>query len=423
MSSAASSLSSASSPASASAQSSFKINGKDLTFAVTDSGRYELPVLSTVDKLGRRTFWKTYVSPDHLIHSESWIDGGKVKQFAPVAVEPKNVGKKNETTQLQQALLECHSKWTKKHDHAYVEEQRNPLVVDHSPEVYLPMLAQKYEERGQKYLRVPFGASRKFDGVRCIAHRQTSAAREVLLTSRLGKPFSNLQRIREHCSLLLPRDPLVLLDGELYSHSVPFNAISGCVRSKAPSSYDSQMEFYIFDRVRSDHPEEPYSSRIEALHQLEEQYHRLIPNPLDRVIKFEGFEVVSRHDDVKCFHDRYVAEGYEGVILRNLDGPYLFKNRSNDVQKYKTFEDREFRITGFKEGNGSDAGCIILECGTERGETFDVRPRGSLEWRRGMFLRGAELVGKQLTVRYQKTGLEDGSLPRFPVGIDIRDYE
>ena len=34
---------------------------------------------------------------------------------------------------------------------------------------------------------------------------------------------------------------------------------------------------------------------------------------------------------------------------------------------------------------------------------------------------GAEYVGKKLTVRYQE--LTDDGIPRFPVGIAIRDYE
>jgi hypothetical protein len=30
-------------------------------------------------------------------------------------------------------------------------------------------------------------------------------------------------------------------------------------------------------------------------------------------------------------------------------------------------------------------------------------------------------VGKQLTVRYQ--GLTNGGVPRFPIGVSVRDYE
>jgi DNA ligase-1 len=38
------------------------------------------------------------------------------------------------------------------------------------------------------------------------------------------------------------------------------------------------------------------------------------------------------------------------------------------------------------------------------------------------FLKNPKLViGKQLTVRYQ--GLTNGDLPRFPIGVIVRDYE
>jgi DNA ligase-1 len=38
-----------------------------------------------------------------------------------------------------------------------------------------------------------------------------------------------------------------------------------------------------------------------------------------------------------------------------------------------------------------------------------------------MLRRAAELIGKRLTVRYQE--LTDGGVPRFPVGVAVRDYE
>jgi ATP-dependent DNA ligase len=120
-------------------------------------------------------------------------------------------------------------------------------------------------------------------------------------------------------------------------------------------------------------------------------------------------------------------EGYEGLILRNLNGFYKFKFRTNDLQKYKNFEDKEFEIVDFKTGTGVDNGAIIYVCRYTNGLTFDVRPRGSIEDRIAKAKVGKNFIGKKLTVRYQPcikvADIEKDELPRFPVGIEIRDYE
>ena len=41
--------------------------------------------------------------------------------------------------------------------------------------------------------------------------------------------------------------------------------------------------------------------------------------------------------------------------------------------------------------------------------------------RADMLRRAPELLGKKLTVRYQE--MTDGGVPRFPVGVAVRDYE
>jgi ATP-dependent DNA ligase len=101
---------------------------------------------------------------------------------------------------------------------------------------------------------------------------------------------------------------------------------------------------------------------------------------------------------------------------------YLVKNRSNDCQKYKHFEDEEYEICGFKSGRGTDENAIVFKCKTTKGGEFDCRMRGSIEHRRELYMVGSTLIGKQLTVRYQEKDIES-DVPRFPVGICIRDYE
>ena len=108
-------------------------------------------------------------------------------------------------------------------------------------------------------------------------------------------------------------------------------------------------------------------------------------------------------------------------MVRNLTGAYAIGKRSANLQKVKTFLDGEYPIVGFTQGTGGETGCVIWECQTPDGQTFRVRPRGTQEDRKVLFQNGSDYIGQQLTVRYQE--LTDDGVPRFPVGIAIRDYE
>ena len=63
----------------------------------------------------------------------------------------------------------------------------------------------------------------------------------------------------------------------------------------------------------------------------------------------------------------------------------------------------------------------VLYCKTKNGKKFNARPLGSFEDRKVWYENGKSYIGKMLTVRYQE--LTNDKIPRFPVGVCIRDYE
>ena len=120
--------------------------------------------------------------------------------------------------------------------------------------------------------------------------------------------------------------------------------------------------------------------------------------------------------------DECIQSGTEGLILRNAHGTYQQNGRSKHLQKLKRFDDAEYKIIGCEEAKGNDAGTVVFQCETQDGKTFAVRPVGSREQRRLWLDQFDEMCcGKMLTVRYQE--LTSGGVPRFPVGVTIRDYE
>ena len=152
------------------------------------------------------------------------------------------------------------------------------------------------------------------------------------------------------------------------------------------------------------------------------------------VLIFGGFEIIFavfektkfkcrvRSDvEKKKYHDTWVNMGFEGGMLKNIQGLYMFEYNSNDLEKVKSFEDAEFEIIGGKQGTGTDEGCVIFRCKTKDGLEFDVRPRGTQEERREMYNNLDSYIGKPLTVRFPE--LTDSGIPAQPVGIAVRDYE
>ena len=360
---------------------------------------------------GKRKMWHVEVVERDgmgiLIVTHGYEDG-KQQINERVITDGKNLGKKNATTPLTQAIAEAQSLWNKKCDGGYTStvETASKEPEDARPDAPLPMLAHDYNKRG-KDIRFPCYAQRKLDGVRCVA----IAGRGLF--SRNGKSLSpHLSAIRAEVDRLPPG---TILDGELYSDTLTFQEIVGLVKKETLREGDdarvAQIHLCVYDTIREGETNKMRKKWLETLFTSNTfTYLRLLPTV-----------VCNSIGDAKYFHALYVAEGYEGLILRNVGGLYKVGFRSADLQKYKEFLDEEFRIVGFKEGDGVEKGCVLWTCVTTGGLLFDCRPRGSHEERRAAFLQGADFVGKMLSVRFQEW-TDDGK-PRFPVGITIRDYE
>jgi ATP-dependent DNA ligase len=344
--------------------------------------------------------------------------GGKIVPHEKVIEVGKNLGKKNATTPLTQALAEAQALLKKKMDAGYAEAAavaatggvgdlpvNEVIATATAVDIPRPMLAQDNNKRG-KNMKYPCLAQRKLDGTRCVAKQG------VGLFSRNGKPVSkHLTHIITEVNTLPPGD---ILDGELYSDDLTFQQIVGLVKKKTLKGEDAEnikkIYLCVYDTIRP-------GTNVERNTYLAS----LFASRTFTSLRLLETVTCASAADVKTLHDAYVAEGYEGLILRNREGLYATGHRSVDLQKYKEFEDTEYPVVGFRDGEGDEKGCVLWECRLPSGGTFWVRPRGTREDRNEAFLAGSTYIGKQLTVRYQE--LTTDGVPRFPVGIAFRDYE
>lgn len=367
-----------------------------------------------------------------IIVSHGYVDG-KMQVNERVLLTGKNIGKKNETTPVQQAISEAQATWNKKKDAGYGEslvaaagagtgsaaadDEGTTATVDGVP---LPMLAQDFNKRG-KDIKFPCYAQRKLDGVRCVAIAGKG------LFSRNGKPMSaHLSAIRAEIDSL-PAG--TILDGELYADKehLSFQEIVGLAKKETLKAGDAvkigHMYLCVYDRIPPSAFAEPAGDTVKdgANKDRKKWLEALFAEHRFTCLRLLPTDICNSVDDAKYLHSQYVAEGYEGLILRNVAGLYKVGHRSKDLQKYKEFLDAEFPIVGYKQGDGVEKGCVIWTCRTAEGAEFDCRPRGTREERIALFRDGAKYIGKPLSVRFQEW--TDDKIPRFPVGLVIRDYE
>jgi DNA ligase-1 len=393
------------------------------------------PVLyNTTIGTGREKQWSIQVLDNgdntFTVRSTHGIVGGKQVDHDTVISEGKNIGKKNETSPKEQAILEAEREWTKKAKQGYSGEtvvnngasKKEETVKE--KQVLKPMLALEFEPEAET--KYPVYIQPKLDGVRCLVY--FSEDREVLFQSRQNTMFDPFEHLVGEIRALMKTlgDPEgFVLDGELYIHGAEFNEITSIVRrSKKKHPNMENLKYHIYDCFYfGDHNLEKnkmsYSNR-----------NKLITAAFKKHPEFKHLCLVETHQagsmaEVEKLHGHFTTmeKPYEGVMIRTIGGVYKQQGRSKDLQKYKKFCDEEFEVVGYHEGTGAHAGTPIFDCRSKKNseKTFGVTMNGPMDVRKEMLKNVKKYIGKQLTVKYQE--LTPDGIPRFPVGISFRDYE
>ena len=352
--------------------------------------------------------WECQVTEDaQLFIKHGYIDGEQTESFKKI--KGKNQGKSNATTDYEQAILEAESKMRKKMDEGYRTSQAE---LESAPTPKLPMLAHKFIERKHDIIW-PAMVQPKLNGVRCLVDI------EGTYMSRNGKVYTTLTHLDESVSKILSAlGENVELDGEVFHPEWSFQEITRAVKKDRGAVTDN-LELWIFDYTNLELTFAERYARLRevfsSLGSVQGQYISV------GKVKLVPSYTAKNEDHVMSWHKEFTKAGFEGTIIRNQAGKYVYKHRSADLQKFKSFLDAEFKIVGGSEATGSDAGTVVFTCETDKGLRFNVRPKGSREIRREWLQNLNNIIGKELTVRYQELS-EDG-IPIFPVGIEIRDYE
>jgi DNA ligase-1 len=320
----------------------------------------------------------------------------------------KNIGKKNETTDEEQAAAEAMASWKKKLERGYF---MNIKDIDKGT-IFKPMLANKWEDKKDKLAyptSYPLYSQPKLDGVRCIVNSEG-------MWTRTGKRILSAPHIFAELEDLFEKDPELILDGELYADKLAhdFNKIVSLVKKTKPTMEDlnesaNTIEYHIYDMPSCD---APFSQRFVALNELH----------LSPCCKIVPTYLVEKPEQIDEYYLDYMADGYEGQMIR-FDGYYENK-RSNNLLKHKSFCDEEYTIVDVEEGVGNKSGMVgafVFE--NADGKRFNAAPKFSWDECKQMLKDKKKLIGKSATVKY--FNITPDGVPRFPtvINIDRESYE
>lgn len=262
------------------------------------------------------------------------------------------------------------------------EEQLNEIVgefVTDANGFKKHMLAKQASKVSQKTIdKVPFWyASRKIDGVRASLYWDGSKIRSA---SRGGEHYDfACSHFIEHPKLIeyFKNHPDVILDGELYKHGKQLADISGAARLEK-NVYDCDwLQFYVYDVMI---PNMLFKERIKILVSMAKELgigfdpdHEF--NKGDLQMQIVPQVKVSGYDNIMELHNKYVAEGWEGVVCRDPDSDYKFGGRGNSMIKFKMYKDSCFKVVDIEPGlRGAEDMVFILLA--PNGSTFKAKPIG-----------------------------------------------
>jgi DNA ligase-1 len=345
--------------------------------------------------------WEIEVSSGRFRVTSGIKDGSLVTSEWTIC-EGKNLGRSNETTPIAQAQAEAQAKWQKQYDKGYREEVGE---VDNLTQ-FKPMLAKIWGDYKEK-TSFPVYSQRKYNGMR-------SVSRADGMWSRGGKPISAAPHIFEVLKPLFDKYPGLVIDGELYNHELCdlLNQLLSLVKKQKPSSSELTeskkiVRYYVYDAAGL-----PGLNEDAGFGKRHEVLSKIINDLGSEYIVFVDTEKVISEKQLDALYKQYLAEGYEGQMVR-LDAPYQNK-RTSDLLKRKEFQDAEFPIVQIVEGIGNRSGMAgAVECRLPDGQTFRANIKGDRAFLRDLLRDKLDYTGKSATVKF--FDYTEYGIPYFPV--------
>lgn len=288
---------------------------------------------------------------------------------------------------------------------------------------FKPLLGYTVEDMNK--LKYPVLASPKLDGIRALNLGNGLVSRNLKLIPN------------DHIQSLFGGKEYEGFDGELIigSPTAPncYQVTNSGVMSKEG---EPDVTYYVFDRT--DIPLADYSDRLLALRGLDE-YPKCQTKLVDHALIIDS-------DSLLAYEESCLAEGYEGIMVRNPAAPYKFGRSTatkGELGKVKRFIDSEAEVIGMQEltkntnqktvdnlGHSERSshkenmvpqrtlGALIVK-DLKTGVQFNIGSGFTAAQRQEIWDLGAAYMGTIVKYKSFPIGVKD--LPRFPIFLGTRD--
>lgn len=285
-------------------------------------------------------------------------------------------------------------------------------------------LASKFDPK-KHHLDANWVIERKLDGVRCNVINKDGV---IKCYSRQGKEITTLQKLIDELQGILPNN--TVFDGEICiidkDGNEDFQSIMKVIKRKDYTIENPMLK--VFDCIQLEDFEnkkshESYFQRVNRLKSILD-CHNL------KTVSIVNYETYSP-EALERWNKMVKDYNWEGLMFRkNVE--YEGK-RTQNLLKYKMFQDAEYKIIDVEEGDAQElidgimkkikcAGALIIE---HKGNRVGVGTGLSLEQRKKWYAHPEDIIGKVCTIKFFEETVDQNGKPslRFPVLKTVFDGE
>lgn len=392
---------------------------------------------------------------------------GEINGNIQTSYSDEIIGKANRDN-CEQALSELNSVWERHRKKGYKSladlnlnpldylDNYNKLIDDINKALPLyntdanncvkPMKCQKFQIGKFHY---PCLAQAKINGVRAVIMLEPYTSKDLfelapvvidnisyktVIKTKEGLQY-NIKHIENVFNALynaFPKYKDIIFDGEIYIPNEKVTSIGGAARNDKNPLHE-QLLFVNFDLSIPDLTnKERDNLRYEIWNQFME--FNVVPIKFDdhtnESYNWKGYNIIVLRsnicyadDQALSFMEESIKNGFEGLVIRDINATYQFGSRPMTMMKLKKFEDSEFECLSVHHVGNPDDKVGFNVTMTLRNDIndliFDCTVMGNVDERLNYVNNPP--IGKMVTVKfYERT---KNGLPFHANIIGVRDYE
>jgi len=286
-------------------------------------------------------------------------------------------------------------------------------------------LAKEYED-GKCEWKDGWFASRKLDGVRCLA--RVNEEGKCTLFSRTGKEFTTLDKVKE--AIEATGVTSITFDGEICLVDKEGNEdFQGVMKQLRRKDHQIQNPAYIIfdvlDNIDFDNTKGniPLKTRLQKIR----SWLALTGNNNSNILRYTEQVKIEDNNHFELWSEMSNQNGWEGVMLRKNVG-YEGK-RTKNLVKVKKFFDNEYKVVGFDTDNHEvvrDGKSVTMQMLSQvyiEHKGYKVKVGSGFTQEQRLKYMDGSIMGKTICVQYfSETENDKGGISlRFPTLKHIYD--